>query len=288
MVVSGSRSSWPLTLWQRAEASKTLVVAFYPLGGNDVNTGPRFHREAELAGVDMLAVTRAGTNGLVPSRRLRQRLSPAVFETSLDPLFAQLEPVCRRYARVLLRGQSTGAFPALAVAAARRLPVTDLLIEDGLNARPSTSADLAELLSGNLHWLKHSMVERRRMQPPEGAEPLRRTGSGTRLPAVAFLVEQYHWEPLWRSDYGRETLLAVIREQPRLPVSVVLFGHSGTASPIQAEELRVRLNAAGAERLVLDEAAAPVAVRLEPDSWHGWLLYPEVGASNILWAIGRR
>jgi len=68
------------TLFRAGPATDTLVVSYYPVGGNDRNTGPRYAQEARLTGFDVLGVTRVGTNTCRPSPRLRRQLAADRFD----------------------------------------------------------------------------------------------------------------------------------------------------------------------------------------------------------------
>src|SRR4051794_10752338 len=154
------------TLFRGGPASDTLVVSYYPVAGNDRNTGPRYAREAVLTGFDVLGVTRVGTNTCRPSPRLRRRLAKGSFDAWCAEAAFALEAVCRDYRYVVLRGQSTGAFPTLGIAATRLLPVTHLLREEGVNPRRTRRGAIRGPVGARLDWLRYLAEERSGMHHP--------------------------------------------------------------------------------------------------------------------------
>jgi hypothetical protein len=271
------RSPGGATLFRGSAASDTLVVSHYPVGGNDRNTGPRYGREAALTGYDVLGVTRVGTNTCRADPRLRRRLAPEVFDDLCGEAALDLAALCRDYRYVIMRGQSTGAFPTLGIVRSGVLPVTHLLIEDGINTRRSRRNSARGPLTSRLDWFRYSRKEKEGMArpprdgwaPPDGGpDPWRR--------AAWFLVEQYHWAPLWRSSYSRDALLEIARTRRDLPVLVKCLGNTALTTPNEVCTLRRDLG-----RAVDGPRPAPCVIDLDEDAWHGFLVYAEYGAANL-------
>ncbi len=259
------------TLFRNGRAgSDTLVVSHYPVGGNDRNTGPRYGREAEITGFDQLGITRVGTNTCWPDPRLRRQLAPEAFDDMCGEAALGLAAVCRDYRYVIMRGQSTGAFPTLGVVKAGVLPVTHLLIEDGINTRRSRRNAPRGPLTSRLDWLRYSRLEGAMMRRPPVDEWAPPGGESGRLRRVAwFLVEQYHWVPLWRSTYSRDSIVQIARDQPDLPILVKCLGHTALTTPREVHCLRKDLDQ------VLDgHRPAPCVVDLDEDAW-GLIHKPE-------------
>lgn len=255
----------------------TLVVSPYPVGGNDRNTGPRYAREAALTGFDVLGVTRTGTNTCRPDPRLRRRLAPGTFDGLCAEAALALRDRCRDYRYVVVRGQSTGAFPALGIVRSGVLPVTHLLVEDGINTRRNRRGGPRGPLVARLDWLRHTRRERVRMpRPPRSGWTAPDTTTTPWRTPLWFAVEQYHWAPLWRSAYSRRTLLDIVASRPDLPVLVSCLGHTALTTPREVESLRHDLAAvAGHGR------PAPCRIVLDDAAWHGILVYAEYGAANL-------
>lgn len=256
----------------------TLVVSHYPVGGNDQNTGPRYRAESRITGFDILGVTRAGTNTLLPDPRLRRRLSQRLFDEMCNELAHTLRPMCSGYKHVILRGQSTGAFPTLGIARSAVLPVTHLLVEDGINTRRSRGGSVRGPLTSRVDWLRHFTNENLQMRRP----PCEHWATPEKLPMswrtiAQFAVEQYHWAPLWRSRYGRESILRIAQDQPDLPMLVKCLGHTALTTHREVAELRQDL-----ARIQARNRSAECRVDFDEDAWHGWLVYPEYGARNLL------
>jgi hypothetical protein len=91
-----------------------------------------------------------------------------------------------------------------------------------------------------------------------------------------FAVEQYHWAPLWRSAYSRNTIIEIVRTRPDLPVLVKCLGHTAVSSTSEILTLRRDLDLASGGR-----RPAPCVVELEQEAWHGFLVYAEYGAANL-------
>lgn len=273
-MVDGARP--PFTMFRGGSApSDTLVVSPYPVGGNDDNTGPRYAREAVSTGFDVLGITRIGTNTCRPDPLLRRRLARHRFEELCAEAALQLAPWCRDYDHVVLRGQSTGAFPTLGIVRSRALPVTHLLVEDGINTRRSRHGAVRGPVAARLDWLRYARQESLGMRRPpreDWAVPDARPSPRRRV--VWFAVEQYHWAPLWRSTYGRDAILRIAAEQPNLPILVKCLGHTALSTRAEVEHLRRDLHRLGPR-------PAPCLVDLDDDAWHGFLVYAEYGAANL-------
>jgi hypothetical protein len=258
-------------------ATDTLVVSPYPVGGNDSNTGPRYAREAAITGFDILGVTRAGTNTCRPDPRLRRRLAPATFDALCADAALALREWCRDYRYVIVRGQSTGAFPALGIVRSGVLPVTHLLVEDGINTRRNRRGGPRGPLVARLDWLHHTRRERARMpQPPHPGWAPPHTATRPWQTPLWFAVEQYHWAPLWRSAYSRRTLLDIVGSRPDLPVLVACLGNTALTTSREVEMLRHDL-----VRTARHGRPAPCRVVLDAAGWHGFLVYAEYGAANL-------
>ena len=262
------------TLFRGGPAADTLVVSYYPVAGNDRNTGPRYAQEARLTGFDVLGVTRVGTNTCRPSPRLRRRLAPRHFDAWCAQAAPALTAVCRDYRFVVLRGQSTGAFPVLGVVRTGLLPVTHLLLEDGVNTRRTRRGAIRGPVTARLDWIRYLREERSGMRrPPDWARPDAQVAP--RRSTVWFAVEQYHWAPLWRSTWGRDALVQIVRDRPDLPVLVKCLGHTALTTGAEIADLSRALQSAR------DGGAAPCRVDLDPDAWHAFLVHAEYGAANL-------
>ncbi len=275
-MVEGGRPVSPPTLFRGGPTpSDTLVVAHYPVGGNDRNTGPRYAREARATGFDVLGVTRVGTNTCRPDPRLRRRLAQPRFDELCAEAAQRLLPWCRDYDHVVLRGQSTGAFPTLGMVRSGVLPATHLLVEDGVNTRRSRRGSVRGPLAARLDWLRYSRQESAGMRrPPREGWAVPEVQRSPRRRVLWFAVEQYHWAPLWRSTYGRDTLLRIAAGQPDLPILVKCLGHTALSTRREVDDLRRDLAAIGPR-------SAPCRVDLDDDAWHGFLVYAEYGAGNL-------
>jgi hypothetical protein len=256
--------------------SDTVVVSHYPVAGNDRNTGPRYAREARLTGFDVLGVTRVGTNTCRPSPGLRRRLAPASFDGWCAQAASALAAVCRDYRYVVLRGQSTGTFPTLGVARTGLLPVTHLLVEDGVNTRRTRTDTIRGPVAARLDWIRYLHEERAGLRhPPHDGWAPPDAHPAPRRSTLWFAVEQYHWAPLWRSTWGRDALVRIVRDRPDLPVLVKCLGHTALTTPAEVADLRRDLRSAR------DGGPAPCRLDFDPDAWHGYLVYAEYGAANL-------
>jgi hypothetical protein len=264
------------TLFRGGPAADTLVVSYYPVGGNDRNTGPRYAREARLTGFDVLGVTRVGTNTCRPSPRLRRRLGQGSFDAWCAQAAPALSAVCRDYRYVVLRGQSTGAFPTLGVARTGLLPVTHLLVEDGVNTRRTRRGTIRGPVGARLDWLRYLREERADMRhPPRDGWARPDVQPAPHRSTLWHAVEQYHWVPLWRSTWGRDALVQIVRDRPDLPVLVKCLGHTALTTRAEVADLHRALEGAR------DGGAAPCRLDFDPDAWHAFLVYAEYGAANL-------
>ncbi|MFW3168926.1 hypothetical protein [Geodermatophilus sp. CPCC 206100] len=262
--------------------SDTLVVSHYPVGGNDANTGPRYQAEASLTGYDILGITRVGTNTLRPSPGLRAELSPDRFAATCEDHAPELLSACRGYDYVIMRGQSTGTLPTLGILMSEAIPATHLLIEDGINTRRSRDGSVRRPIPARLDWWRHTRSERVDMSRPPVAE----WSLPTRLPTtwgtvLEFLVEQYHWAPIWRSGYTRDSVIEIVRRQPRLPVLIKLFGHTAMTTRSEAQSFRADIEDIAQKRRSRSPDVAEVRIDFDVDAWHGFIVYPEYGAANL-------
>lgn len=261
----------------------TVVMSHYPLGGNIHNTGPRYREEAALTGFDVVGISRSGTNTLHPSTRLRSRLSPEHFDEFCAESAEDLDAVAQDYDTVIWRGQSTGSFPTLSIVKNRLAKATHLLLEDGINLRQAPGNRPVTSIQGRVDWWSYDKDERAGMpRPPEAGwelpkgEPQGKIGT-----AAKFLVEQFHWAPLWRSLYSREATLDIAREQWQLPMFVKFVGHSATATEAEIGWMTEELGDISATRKHSQEPAAEIKIGYDASAWHGYLLYPQFGAQNL-------
>jgi hypothetical protein len=104
-------------------------------------------------------------------------------------------------------------------------------------------------------------------RPDEQPAPRRST--------VWFAVEQYHWAALWRSTWGPDALVEIVRDRPDLPVLVKCLGHTALTTHAEVAELRRALQGARGA------GAAPCRLDFDPDAWHAFLVYAEYGAANL-------
>jgi hypothetical protein len=262
--------------------SDTLVIAHYPVAGNDRNTGPRYQAEARITGFDILGVTRVGADTLRPSWRLRKELSIERFDAACEDYATYFRSYCADYEYVIMRGQSTGAFPTLGIIKSGRLPVTHILIEDGVNTRRSRRGEPRGAIAARIDWLNSTLRERRTLRHP----PHESWSLPEALPArpgafARFCVEQFHWAPLWRSDYSRQSILQIVRTRPDLPMLIKFLGHTGTTTNSEVAELQREISQLASQRLMFDSNPADVRVDFDVDAWHGYLLYPQYGAENL-------
>jgi hypothetical protein len=263
--------------------SDTLVISYYPVGGNDANTGPRYREEARLTGFDILGITRPGTNTLLPSHSMRRQLAPAHFDRFVERHLGVLARIANDYEYVIMRGQPSGAFPTLAVVKSEQVRTTHLLIEDGINIRRRSDGTPRGPVAARWDWFQHTWTERRRMpRPPITGWQLPPEASVKSGKVLRFFVEQFHWAPLWRSSYTTDALISVAHEQPALPMLVKFLGHSPTITRADLATFRARIAEAMDKRRVQGSPTGEICVEYDADAWHGYLLYPQYGAANLV------
>ena len=176
-----------------------------------------------------------------------------------------------------MRGQSTGAFPTLGIVRTGLLPVTHLLIEDGINTRRSRRNLPRGPVAARLDWLRYSRREGAAMPRPPATGWTPPAGEpGPRRRGVWFAVEQYHWAPLWRSTYSRDALVEIARTEPELPILVKCLGHTALSTTPEVHALRHDL-----DQVLNGRRPASCVVHLDTDAWHGVLVYAEYGAANL-------
>jgi hypothetical protein len=270
-------------LFSAGRATNTLVISYYPLSGNDENTGPRYQAEADATGYDILGITRVGSNTLKPSPLMRRSLSPERFAEACAQDVEELNLVTKPYDHVLMRGQSTGSFPTLAIAKSRMVRVTHLLIEDGINTRVSSNRWHGRPIGSRMDWLRYGRQERERMpRPPQEGWTVPQVASSTLRNGLKFAVEQYHWAPLWRSWYSVDALDDIATRQSDLPILVKFLGHTGTSTEQEIDNLCGRLAAIDRLRSSGSVPAAQIRTDYDPEGWHGFLVYPQYGARNLV------
>lgn len=268
------------TLFRAEQPTDTLVVSWYPLAGNDENTGPRYEQEARLTGFDILGVMRPGSNTSLRDPALRRSLSPEYFDQRFQAQAAELRTTTEHYGKVIFRGQSSGSFPVLGMVKSGLVRATHLLIEDGINLRLRPNLRTQSPLRARAAWAVAGAQEHFRMpRPPEPdweAPPF--------VPAPGkfgeFRTELYHWSRLWRSSYSRESILEIAQAQPRLPILCKFLGHTATATPRAIQDFRHEMEEIKQTRRTTPPAAS-IRVDYDPSGWHGYLVYPAFGVANL-------
>jgi len=271
-------------------APDTVVVSYYPLGGNDENTGPRYQQEATLTGFDIIGITRPGSNTTAKNPLLREDFSPQHFDEKWRGYTGDLDGLTADYDYVIVRGQSTGSFPALNVVKNGLIKATHLLLEDGVNLRRRRGP-----IAARYDWGRNFAGEQLRKPQPtidtwkKPAVNPRETDLITGLKNMLeglnkFAVEQYHWEPLWRSNYSWRTSLDIVRTRPDLAIRFIFLGHSATGTGEDIDDFCRRVEKVKLYRAPehFGDEVAPVGIKYFPDAWHGFLEYPEFGAANLL------
>ncbi|MDB5169467.1 MAG: hypothetical protein JWO41_823 [Candidatus Saccharibacteria bacterium] len=263
--------------------AETLVISYYPLVGNHGNTGPRYEREATLTNFDILGIIRQGSDTLTYSPDLRQKLSPGQFDDYWTSKSDFLADYAYGYDRVIVRGQSVGAFPALSIVKKGVVKATHLVIDDGINTRKNRRGTQRHALTAGADW---AISKRRETKAqPDPLDP------AWRIPAAPegkdglkkFAIETLHWGALWRSDYGQSTLLEIASTRPDLPMLVSFVGHTAMTTNLEVETLRSRLALARLARQKKSHTLnADLRANYHTDAWHNILEYPEFGAKNLL------
>ena len=209
-------------------------------------------------------------------------LSPDDFDKTTIAGAEALRDIAERYRYVIMRGQSSGSFPALAITKSGKVPITHLLIEDGINTSLSVRGQRSGFLSARLVWVRYGLQERLFMpKPPYDNWQLPEKVAAPIMSKVQGLVEQFHWAPLWRSSYSVRSILEIAREQPELPILLKFIGHTATGNLPQIDSLRRDLNAINAVRQASETPAARIQCDYDQDAWHGFLVYPEYGICNL-------
>lgn len=263
-------------------APDTLVVSYYPLGGNDGNTGPRYQQEADITGFDILGITREGSDTTVKNAALRDDFSPARFDDMWASYAGELDESSKDYDYIIVRGQSTGSFPALNIVKNGLIRATHLVIEDGINLRLNRHGKAKGPVASRLDWAVGFAGEAlTRPQPPDPnwAKP---QGKPTTNGLEKFRAETYHWAPLWRSNYSRRASLEIARTRPDLPMVLKFLGHTATSTSAEVNQFFQKIDKIEAFREKLRQPAATIVRSYLPDAWHSVLEYPEFGAANLL------
>lgn len=271
----------------RNRPSDTLVISPYPLGGNAANTGPRYDEEARITGMHIEGLTRTGSDTLHPSLRLKRTLSDLkLFDELCAEQAAGLKSKTEYYDKVIVRGQSTGGFPALGMVRSGAMRVTHLLLEDGINTRVRSDGAPLSDIQARREWLNYDKSEKAGMpRPPhEGwvAPPrLDLTPLEQAQATGKFIIETMHLSTLWRSAYGRDAALEIAGDQPNLPMLFKFLGHSGTTTPEGVEAFQEQLKPFKDLRASTEPAGASIITDYNPDAWHGFLVYPQYRAANL-------
>lgn len=271
-----------MKLYESGDASDTLVASYYPLGGNDQNTGPRYQAEAELTGFDVLGIPRSGSDTLRPNRHLHNALSPEHFDDFMTRDANIFNGFAVSYDRVIWRGQSASSFPTLSMVKTGAVKATHMLLEDGINLRTPVGAVSRAYYLGVLDWYSYDKLEQQvAPEVPEDWSVPEADDQHPVIKAAKFFVEQYHWSALWRSNYSRQAVLEIIENQPELPISIKFLGHSATGNLKQATETMELIDIAAATRSNGGEPVAEVRTAYDKAAWHKYLTYPQYGADNL-------
>jgi hypothetical protein len=271
------------TTFRSSNEADTLVVSYYPLSGNDKNTGPRYNEEAAITGFDIAGVTRTGSNTLKFSPWKRHKLSLKHFDESCAEDADSLNKLSRNYDRVIWRGQSTGSFPTLGVVKSGLVKATHLILEDGINTRLGKDKQPLGPVNSRLDWVRYGREEKAGMpRPPfqnwSAPEPVH---VNPLIGVGKFAAEQYHWAPLWRSAYSRESTIEIAKSTPELPILAKFLGHTGTSTHVEVQQFREELSEIQRERQTNTTSAASIHADYDPDGWHGFIIYPQFGAANL-------
>ncbi len=262
----------------------TVVMSYYPVGGNDGNTRPRYQVEADITGFDIVGIPRVGSNTLSIDSNLRKQLSPELFDEALADDAVQFDNLTMNYDRIIWRGQSTGTFPTLNVVKNGLVKATHLLVEDGINLRVGVDGFSIPLWKAQLEWLKYDRNEAKNMSKnldpdwvkPEGI-PQNRFSITTK-----HFVEQYHWSPLWRSSYSRDAILEIAQNLTKLPIFIKFLGHSATATDSELMQTISELVEIKQNRQAITTSEADIKINYDVSAWHGYLLYPQFGSKNLI------
>lgn len=265
-------------------APDTLVVSYYPLNGNDTNTGPRYQAEADITGFDVLGITRVGSNTPVRNSELRNELSVESFDKTWGAHTPDFDDITKDYDHVIVRGQSTGSFPSLAIVKNGLVRATHLLIEDGINMRRGRYNQSRNPLAARLDWLISDTQERIVKPQPPSADWVKPQGEKTKREPRILQTEIYHWSDLWRSKYSWRTSLDIVRTQPKLAIRFIFLGHTATGSLADQARFEDKLHQTKRSRVndVNANKIAPVEWDKYPTYWHGFIEYPQFGAANLI------
>lgn len=259
----------------------TVVISPYPLKGSDTNTGPRYQEDARLSGFDILGATRDGSDTTRRNEPLREMLDPEnpAFDRFWGYQVEDLDHAISPYDKVIVRGQSVGSFPALALVK-NGLRATHLLVEDGINLRYHRTAP--SRLYSWYAWSSAQFSAAVAMpKPPEKDWAIPKHESDpARLRMRKMLTDIHHSSPLWRSSYGHDALLDIVRYRPQLPVLCKFLGNSVISTPRLVELFSQEFAKAVAAR---EQAGIAAEAHLDYDEngWHGYLLFPQYTAPNL-------
>lgn len=285
-----------------SEDSDTLVISYYPLGGNDANTGPRYQEEATETGFHILGITRVGSDTTKFDRSLRKKLSPENFDESWQEYAADLDEKAKNYDYVIARGQSTGSFPTLNIVKNGLVRATHLLLEDGVNTRQNWRGRQKNPISAKADWAIGMFSEKIVHKPgpldPEWQKPQSEPTDKPAIPKTIaeklrnfqnavqgvgkFAIEVAHWAPLWQSDYSQTATFEIARRRQKLPMLYKFLGHTATSKPDEAKRFIEALSEINQERHANPDQSAEVRGEFDADAWHGTLEYSQYGTQNLL------
>lgn len=276
------------TLFRAESEASTLVISPYGVLGCDTNTGPRYLEEARLTGFDILGITRMGSDTFRFQPELRNQLSPHVFDDFIASQADQIAAYSQDYERIIGRAQSAGSFLMFALIKSGGIKFSHLVVEDGVNTFSVSSSGSMDYLRGLSTFARYKHAESKNMpRPPEqgwyipSAAPI-----PLREKVAKFIVEQAHWGPLWNSSDSRESLLEIVKQSPEIAVLAKFFGHTNSGTPRTIHNYIREIEAATDERESNYADAADVIAEYDPKAWHGYIEYPQFGASNLLSVAG--
>ena len=281
-------------LFRAPQEADTLVVSYYPLVGNHENTGPRYQREAELTGFNVLGIIRDGTNTTDFDSHLRSALSPEHFDEYCADQAKEIQPQITDYDRVIFRGQSTGSFPTLGIVKTGNVRATHLLVEDGINLRTNRHGGNRGPLAARWDWLKSTLDERHapentfyeempKVEVPDDrplAQKLLEIAPAIGKGTLGFAAETYHWAPLWHSSYSSKAVKELGLKRPDLPILMKFIGHSGTATEAQVVAFQEIVEGIQDHRYLRPNNTRIVA-QFDENAWHNYLTFPGYGARNL-------
>jgi hypothetical protein len=275
-----------ITKFPSGAETGTVVVSYYPLNGNDANTGPRYQEEAELTGFDILGITRDGSNTTHTDASIQNSFDPKVPAKYEQNLESHVEKVARKisdYDTVILRGQSVGSFPTLALVK-NGIYATHLLLEDGVNLRYHKTRE-SKIYSWYT-WVSAQFSEMIAMPKPphEGWEAPKTDPQPDRVRKL--ITDIRNSSLLWRSSYSHDAVLDIVRDYPKLPVLCKFLGNSVVSTPALFGLFAPEFDAAAKVRVARaqNSEAAPARQYYDDTGWHGYHLYPQYGAANLIQA----